>query len=281
RRRVRVGLLAHRAKPLQRRAARPRRGLGSLARLPRRDRVAGYYTAWIDGGTANWRDALRGFRDAASRADRVGASRLRRMATSLAAAQLATLGRSREAFAEYLALYDAEAGDMSACDLADLATNLGYTALDLPRGARVDRADARMWLERALDGYEKGCPSSYDPQRIANVLGGLARAALERGERDVARRRLREAERAAPHPREEYALEWLHLRGELALAERDARAAIAAFAALEGRARSIGAREMERLALEGRAQVLVQQERPEAAVDALERAAALVDRDSA
>jgi hypothetical protein len=166
---------------------------------------------------------------------------------------------------------------MSDCDRADLETNIGAAALeDRARGT----VDARAWLERARALYLEKCPASYEPSRVAYVLGMLARAALDRGDGAAAKAILADSERRAPRPPALLALERSQLHGDIALAERDASAALTAFDDLGAKARSLSSIDMGRIALEGRADALMLRGDRAGAADALGRAADVVETES-
>ncbi len=232
------------------------------------------YDARLASSTGDRRRALFGFRATADHEERLGLDRDRRMALQDAAMELDAIGRVADAIDDLVALYTTDAGGMDPCDRADLETNVGWIALHL-RGP--ERVDTRMWLRRAIASQKGECPASYDPSRLASLFGYLARAELDRGALDQAAARLGEAAATMLHPPPRIDIEWRATRADLALARGDVAATLVELDGLRAAAEALGDRESLRAALEGRAAALARRGDRVGALDALARAAAIVD----
>ncbi len=234
-----------------------------------------YYTASILAMSMQSREALAECRQAEDETARLGLVRLQRMAQQYEASILDDLGRVDDALAILDAQRRAFEPDMEPCDLADLLGTRGVVAT---HARDLGSADARAWLQRALDTYRTSCPASYDPARIANLEGYLARAELRGGRLDEAEKHLRASGDAAPHPRVEVALDRLLTRAEVLLARKRASGALASWDEMAAVARGIGNDDFLRLALDGRARALSALHRDADALAALEQAAAITER---
>ena len=232
------------------------------------------YDARLASSMGDRRRALFGFRATAEREERLGLHRDRRMALQEAAMELDAIGRVADAVDELVALHASDGRAMDACDRVDLEANVGWIALHLPASGRVD---PRVWLRRAITSLRDDCAASHDPSRFASFLGDLARAELDRGALDDAAARLREAEATIVHPPPAIDLQWRATRADLALARGKVDVALVELDGMRTTAEALGDRESLRAALAGRAEALARKGDRVGALDALARAAAIVD----
>jgi tetratricopeptide (TPR) repeat protein len=211
----------------------------SLARLERfvRGYPVGVVHAHYNAGTlaqetGDLRTALQELDDARIRAERVGDERLLRRARQALAVPLLYVGRVDEALATLTELEATAPASASACERASALFNLGCTAL-LAREApfaRKDRIlDPAVPLAKAENLYETACSR---PAPLGATRAYLALAHVEAGDIAAARSALRAAT-AAPaklDPRDAFFAR--DVEGQIALAEGNVAAALAAYDAL-------------------------------------------------
>jgi tetratricopeptide (TPR) repeat protein len=238
-----------------------------------------YFEGMLAWYTGDVRLALTRAREAREHATRLGAIRLRRMATQLVARALLDLGRTREALDQFRALLATDGDDMSPCDRADLQDNVGWAgALIEAGGDRAPDIDPRAPLRQAIDGFHASCP---DPNRIANALENLALAELNRGRLAQATAALDEATNVQHDPAIPVVLFRDHLAGLIALASGDPSSATTAFVREAQVAEALGSGEDQRLAAEDRATALTAAGARTEALAVLDAADALLDADGA
>jgi Holliday junction resolvasome RuvABC endonuclease subunit len=195
-------------------------------------------------------------------------------------------GRNREALALLDAIRARDGATMSACDRADLLTNLGWVAL-LAREARADAAspvrDPRAPLEEALTLLRGPCDA---PRDRANVLVDLALAAALASDVATARARLVEARAELAMTKDggggAAIAPWIaEIDARIALGAGDAKGALEAYRRARGLAEATFAVDVAwRAAIgEGEAQEALSQ--PELALEAYLRAEAQLDEASA
>jgi tetratricopeptide (TPR) repeat protein len=236
-----------------------------------------YHRAILESAIGDSRAALRDNRECAQRAERIGLHRLHWMARREIDHIVSSYGRTAEALADLVALDASDGAAMNPCDRSDLLNEIGWVALH----ERAHHEDARTWFKKSLDEYRARCPNHYLPTRIPNALGGLAKADAHSGHIETSKAHLAEAQSLLPHPPMDLALEWLGTRGEIALAERHADEAIAAFDEMAVRAGTIGDTASMEAALEGGAEARVARRDRDGALALLARASELLDRRSA
>jgi cellulose synthase operon protein C len=234
-----------------------------------------YYGSLILSMSSQSREALRECRLAEEETDRLGLARLGRMARQHEAAILDDLGRVSDSLAILDEQYRTSQAEMEPCDLADL---IGFRGIVATHARDVDAVDARGWLVRAIELYRSRCPASYDPARVANLEGYLARAEVRTGRLADAEKHLRASVASMAHPHVEVLLDRLLTQAELAFARHASTASLAAWDEMAAHAQEIGNDDFLRLALDGRARVLAAMGRDEDALASLERAGAVTDR---
>lgn len=223
-----------------------------------------YYRATLSMETGDPRAALRLLREARRRAARLGLTVLERNAINAYALGLEHVGRVPEALELLRGLArDADAAGAAPCEKVEIAINLGFGALlaneRAPTG--TERADPMPVLEHAL---EQKCDDKY---LTTAALGNLALAALQRGEPLVARARLARAREDIGEARAVEVLFWSDLDGRIALAEGNARRALAAFDEELRLARGALSFESEWRAAVGRGEALERLGRNDAALE--------------
>jgi tetratricopeptide (TPR) repeat protein len=253
------------------------RGAGLSQRYPVGLALTAYYRAQLAYAMGDLRGALGGFRDSADRLERLGAARQERIAREGIAAALDQLGRVDDALDTLVALAE-EGRDEDGCSRGRLEAIVGWTALHQEAPARVDPG---AWLRRALVTYRGECPASYDPAAVASLLGDLASAALARGDFDATEAYLSEAEQSLLHPPPRLLLEPAETRADLALARGDLHLALESYDRVRALAESYGDRDALRIALQGRAEVLVRRGDRAGALTALDQVGEIVDAQSA
>lgn len=221
-----------------RRIAEARRALEGVEPLepedPRGRALTPYFRGLIASESGDLRAALRLFREAAERQERLGLAHERFNVLGQWADTLALLGRHDEAL---VLLREAQATlppGTSACQKAALLNDLGWLALraaESPsRGAAAPAADPIGPIAQAIALHRQHCE---DPAALANYLTNLALAELARGRPHDARARLDEARRASPSPGPRVELWWPRLEGQIALAEGKPGAALEWFEQVE------------------------------------------------
>ncbi len=236
---------------------------------------APYYEGQLARETGDLRSALRLFRAAEKRAERLGLDTLKLDAQTEQLDVLHTIGRESEGLRAALsaAVRSPETG---VCKRAELLTNLGSSAIPREReeGAPPPSSEASELLEEAAELYQRGCPK---PLKALNTLSDLALAELREGRADAARRHIEEARRAAPVMDARIEARLLDVEAHLDLARGDDEAALRGFdrlARIAGSAQLTGA---ELLAAIGKARALEALARTAAARAAYEEAEHLLD----
>lgn len=189
-----------------------------------------YYRGQLAVETGDARAAFELLREARAQAARLGLSVLERNAINAYALELELVGRRAEAL-ETLRKLGADlatATDAGPCEKVEVAINASYGVLLGNEEASEDDhgVDPSSELEAALIATDAGCKDRY--LRSA-VLGNLALAALQRGDVANAKKRLASAREGATEARAVEMLFWHDLDGRIALAENDAKRALAAF----------------------------------------------------
>jgi CHAT domain-containing protein len=261
-----------------------------------------YYAGAIALETGDLEGAIRELREARGRAERLGLARLVQMVDQQLAIALQRSGRNGAALALLDAMLARDGAAMSACDRADLLTNVGWVSL-LARearageasGAPADARDPTPPLERALTLLRAGCP---EPRDRANVLVNLALAAITQGEPVAARARLAEARRALAEAKPgttgatgtttewgnaspSLALWMFEIDARVALANGDAATALAGFRRQRALAEQTLAVDLAWRAAIGEGEALEALAKPELALEAYRRAEGLLDEASA
>jgi len=226
-----------------------------------------YYRGILAGEVGDHRGALRLLRDATKRAADLGMTKVGRNARSSTALEMQELGRTKEAQAILVELEKeiAAAPDATPCERAEIANNVGWGSILLDE-------DARPALERAVAFKE--CSDAYVR---GFALGNLARVALRAGDPDLATKRLEEAKAAVTEPRGIERIENRILEGKIALARKDAEAAIRIFDEALTSARAAYLRTSEWHALTSRAEALIAIDKKEEAAKALLDAEKVLD----
>ena len=213
---------------------------GDLTAYPDGGAREAYYRGTLATETGDARAALQHLPEARDHAARLGLALLERNAINAHALQLELVGRVREAL-DMLAELErrvATAGDVAACEKAEIAINTGFGAL-LAEEERdelgAERFDAVAPLERAVALCQRDCNDRY---LRAAALGNLALAALQRGEASKARMHLEAARAGVTDARGIEVLFWHDLEGRIALAEGETARALTAFDEEVRRARS-------------------------------------------
>jgi cellulose synthase operon protein C len=192
-----------------------------------------YYRGLLAEQEGDYRTALHEVRAAVQIAERAGVERYRRLAEEELALLLRRIGRSREAAAIFERLR-ASLDDRRYCEEEpQLLHNQAWTAL-LAREAGERLADPTELLSSALKMYES-CAAATSARK-ANTKINLALAHLQAGRLVAAKRLLREARAAEPHPPLLHLLWLLDLEARLVAREGDPRRALELFAELERRA---------------------------------------------
>lgn len=189
-----------------------------------------YYRGQLAVETGDARAAFALLREARAHAVRLGLSVLERNAINAYALELELVGRRSEALETLRRLASdlATAADAGPCEKVEVAINASYgVLLGNEEASEGDRAtDPTPELETALAATDAGCKDRY--LRSA-VLGNLALAALQRGDAAAAKKRLATARAGTTEARAVEMLFWHDLEGRIALAENDAKRALAAF----------------------------------------------------
>ncbi len=227
-----------------------------------------YYRGTLALETGNARRAFLELQAARAEAARHGLGLLERNATNAYALQLELVGRVDEALEMLRALSAKVAGapDASPCEKVEIAINLGYGEL-LANEQQRDEAGAKRHdpvnaLTQALSAGT--CKDEY-LRRAA--LANLALAALQRNEPAVASERLREAKESAGAVRAVEVLFWNDLEGRIALVQKAAQRALAAFEEEARLASAMLAFEAEWRAAVGKAEALEMLGRNDAAIE--------------
>jgi hypothetical protein len=211
-----------------------------------------YYGGLLASETADLRNALYEFDEAAREAERLDLAALRVAVAQMYAIQLARLGRWSES-SDVLAPLASESSAMKACDRGRLLTNVAW-ALLLAREAEAPAADPVPVLAQSQRAFDKGCPE--DRYGRVNVFVNLALAHIQTGDTEGASTALAQAWALDPDPAARVVLWRLDLEGRVALAKDDANGALDAYGRLEQLAAANYAPDAHWRALTGRAQAL-------------------------
>ncbi|HVJ94900.1 MAG TPA: CHAT domain-containing protein [Labilithrix sp.] len=190
---------------------------------------------------------------------------------------LERVGRYDEAIAELTALATTDRADVTACELANAAHNVGFGILLRNRARRSPcagdspAADPAPWLQKSIAFGERGCPDAY---RVAMSHVFLGEAALDAGRSEDATRELELARLGEAG--NELRSRSLDLEGRVALARNDDSTALATFERLLAFARANGRLDDERRALEGKGEALERLGRWRDALDAFQSAEELL-----
>ncbi|MBN1205933.1 MAG: CHAT domain-containing protein [Myxococcaceae bacterium] len=249
--------------------------LGPLERdYPEGSAQLPYYQGLLAIESGDIGSALQRFTQAEQLAERLGIDRLHRAVRQVLATTLQSLGRDAESLALLRALREDLGAEASACERADLLTNIGWGLLLAREAGGTPQGEPVPSLEEALALYRGECAS---PDDEANVLVNLALAELQAGRSEAAGARLREARRVRPEPGTRLALWWLDLEGRIHLAAGRARQAQQLFARLAELAEASASPEARWRAAFGRARAAEQLGEVRAALAAYAEAEALLD----
>ena len=198
----------------------------------------GYYRALVARDAGDLRLATRELATTHRNAERLGLANFGRRAHQLSARLAERTGRLDEARTELSQVLHELPVDVSACERAEVMTNLGWIDLvALEGGSRLSASgmDAQTThLEKTLALWQDGCPK---PAEIANARTNLALAALWAGNVSAAIENVRKAKESSVVPA--FVAFWLlDVEARIALARSDPKTALGIYEELERRARA-------------------------------------------
>ena len=241
--------------------------------------VQGYYRGILHRDTGDLRNALRDFEEVDARVKRLDMKRWQWAVLQPWAWALQQAGRTEEA-GRLLERADALTDASTPCDRASIRLNIGWHRLLAWMSARslaqsgIRLNDLEAPLREAANLYSAHCQL---PHEEANARVNLALVALLKGDPTGVRREIEIAERLAPRG-EAYVQVWsAEIAGRLALIEQRAEEALAAFDQLVERGDNAASSEILWRATLGRGDALRALGRTDDAIDAYQRAEALLN----
>jgi hypothetical protein len=244
---------------------------------PRGHAAIPYYRGLIAWESGDVRIALRAFRRAAQRAERLGLKRPRRHAQQQIALTLAAVGRIAEAERQQRELLR-EQGDEPPCTRADLHTNLAWIAAlhdqRVVRGGDSTGNEVATHLAHAARLLDR-CP---DPFRRRNALINETLWALQRGDLRSAAQRVKRLQALEGGHNAQLAVWQEEALGRYALASGQPRRALLRFQRQRALADAIGLEQGRFRAMGGLARAWEQLNQPRRAIDAYRHAETILTR---
>jgi cellulose synthase operon protein C len=229
--------------------------------------------AWQSGDT---RAAMRDLELSISRAERLGAASIARLARQVRSMVSCSAGSAHVCVAS---LREADTAlssiaDAPACERAELLVSLGFAELEVAEVDGVVPTDLGRADERALEVLDHGCP---DPYLRALAHQHLAMAAVLRRDPVAAKKHLAEARARAKQPRRNDAVTWLDIEAHVEELEGKPARALSTYDAAVALAHASALRTKEVRALVGKGRLLEGSGRNEAAVAAFREAEGILD----